>query len=317
MKKLAFILLPISILLGLSLLNGCSETEEQKDETVAILKLGSHDIIDSVENAIKSQLRLKYKDNIEIHTYNANFDDTLLDQASRQIRDRGYSVSVPITTPASIFLANKLKPEQKMVFSFVTTPESIWGDTEKPKNITGTSDQLDYEKNIQLMLKIFPNIKMVGYLVNGSEENAREGLKKVKQLAIKYGINILEVNVSRPSDVANATRTVVLRSDAFLVGGDNTVVSALGSLLSIATKHKKPVFAVENTSVKEGCVAAYGVDYKELGNATSDMIVQILEGQEVESIDVNYFTKTKLYFNQKMADFYAIDLSKFNPDKVY
>jgi len=302
------------------LFTGCSNQNEifKNRKSVAILKLGSHEIIDSVENSIENELNNKYGNKIDIRVYNANFDDTLLSQSSAQIVHENFDVVIPITTPASISLANKIKSSDKMIFSFVSTPESIWGkNVRKPKNITGTSDQLDYKKNLMLIKQIFPNATKIGYLVNASEENARDGLKQVKKFADELNLSILPVNVNAASDVANAARTVVLECDVFLVGGDNTVVSALGALLNEATKNKKPVFAVENTSVKQGCLAAYGIDYNELGKATSEMIIKVLEGTPIDKLDVNYFFKTNLYINKKMADIYGVNINRLKPYKVY
>lgn len=319
MKRLIY---TIGTILAIVLLvSACSnyKYDSSNKKSIAILKLGSHEIIDMVEESIKKELRNYYDTNITIRTYNANFDDTLLSQSASQIANTNFDVVVPITTPASIILANKINKNQKMIFSFVSTPKSIWGKQSKnrPSNITGTSDQLDYQKNLELIKIMFPKAKKIGYLVNASEENARDGLMHVKRLSKDLNLSIIEVNVNASIDVSNAARTIVRGVDVFLVGGDNTVVSGLGSLLNIATKHKKPVFAVEHTSVKQGCIAAFGIDYNELGKETSNMIIDVLNGKQIDSLGVYYFSKVKLYINEHMANYYDIDLNKFKAYKVY
>ena len=60
---------------------------------------------------------------------------------------------------------------------------------------------------------------------------------------------------------------------------DNTVVSALQTVLAAANDAKIPVFGSEVEQVKNGCVAAVGIDYVALGKQTGEMAAKVLKGR--------------------------------------
>lgn len=296
----------------------CSNESKPHEKRVAILKLGTHELIDQVEQATIASLTKEYGNKIKISQYNGNFQPETIRLAVTQIVHSDFDVAIPITTSATAELVNAADGKPNIVFSFVSNPEEVWGkDKKRPDFVTGTSDQLDYEKNVSLIRALYPKAKVIGYLVNESEPNAKDGLRKMKDIAPRFGFTLHVAGVSSTSDVNTAARSIIGNVDVFLVGGDNTVVGGLGGLLAVADDKRVPVFAVENTSVKVGALAAYGVDYAELGQATAQMVLQVLKGASPSSIPVNYFSKTKLFINKKTAQKLNVDSSKLADATFY
>ena len=84
---------------------------------------------------------------------------------------------------------------------------------------------------------------------------------------------------------------------------DNTVVSALQTVLDEANKQKIPVFGSEVEQVKNGCVAAMGLDYVALGRQTGDMAAKVLKGEEKASeMSCEVISAASLYINTAAAD---------------
>ena len=84
---------------------------------------------------------------------------------------------------------------------------------------------------------------------------------------------------------------------------DNTVVSALPSILDAANKKNIPVFGSEIEQVKIGCLAAEGLDYINLGKETGKMAAKILKGEaSAEEMNYELLTDSSLYINQAVAD---------------
>jgi putative ABC transport system substrate-binding protein len=319
MKMQLRVLAIIAVVLGAVLLVSYDKrpANQSPRRRVAILKLGSHALIDEVEENVRRGLIDKYAGGVEIAVYNANFEPDLLRHSVDQIVVGNYDLAIPITTAATAALVNAAKPDLNIVFAFVSTPQAIWGTTNAtPRNVTGTSDQIDYEKNLQLIRTLFPKATNIGYLVNQAEPNAQTGFKSVKDLASKYGFNIVSGSVGSPNDVTEAAKAISSKVDAFLVGGDNTVVSGLGGLLSVADRSHLPVLAVEKTSVEKGCVAAYGVDYAELGRKTFSIASQVLDGAKAADIPILYFRETKLFINKSSLSAFGISVPT-NADRVY
>ena len=84
---------------------------------------------------------------------------------------------------------------------------------------------------------------------------------------------------------------------------DNTVVSALPTVLDQANEKNIPVFGSEIEQVKRGCLAAEGLDYVNLGIETGKMAAQILKGEaKAEDMKYELLTDSSLYINQAVAD---------------
>ena len=82
---------------------------------------------------------------------------------------------------------------------------------------------------------------------------------------------------------------------------DNTVVSALPTVLDQANEKNIPVFGSEIEQVKLGCLAAEGLDYVNLGIETGKMA--ILKGEtKAEDMEYELLTDSSLYINQAVAD---------------
>lgn len=61
--------------------------------------------------------------------------------------------------------------------------------------------------------------------------------------------------------------------EAIYVPIDNTIVSALGSVLQIAIDMKIPVIGAEADIIRNGAIAAQGINYFTLGKQTGEMVV--------------------------------------------
>ncbi len=60
--------------------------------------------------------------------------------------------------------------------------------------------------------------------------------------------------------------------DAFYIPTDNTVVSAIASVIKVAEENNIPIIAGEENSVEEGgALATVGIDYQKLGYQTGKM----------------------------------------------
>ena len=90
---------------------------------------------------------------------------------------------------------------------------------------------------------------------------------------------------------------------------DNTVVSAIESVVSVANEHKMPVLAGELDSLKRGCFAAYGFDYYDIGYQAGKMAAAILKGEKKPSeLKPEYPDKLKLVINKTAAEKQGVKL---------
>ena len=175
--------------------------------------------------------------------------------------------------------------------------------------ITGTSDKLPVEQQLQMIREILPDAKRIGIMYTTSEVNSESAIAEYKALAPGYGFEIVDTGISSSADISLAADTLISKVDCITNLTDNTVVASLPVILDKAASKNIPVFGSEIEQVKIGCLAAMGLDYIELGKQTGHMAAQVLKGEKKAS-EMNYETikEAAFYGNSKVAENLGITL---------
>lgn len=170
-------------------------------------------------------------------------------------------------------------------------------------NITGTSDKLPVEQQLQMIRELLPDAKKIGIMYTTSEVNSVSAIEEYKEMAGEYGFEIVESGVSTSADIPMAADYLLGEVDCLTNLTDNTVVSSLPLILDKASKAGIPVFGSEIEQVKIGCLAAMGLDYVELGKQTGAMAAKVLLG-EAKASEMPYetITEASFYCNTAVAE---------------
>ncbi|MEE1212992.1 MAG: ABC transporter substrate-binding protein [Treponema sp.] len=292
MKK--SLILFAGIVAAVSMFSGCSKKNGSSEKTVkiGIAKIVQHVALDDVERGVMDAIKdagIKAKYDLQ----NANGDVNTANQIAVQFKDEKVNVAVGIATPIAIALANTLK-ETPVVFGTVTDPLGAGLVTtleHGEKNVTGMSDELPSVEHIKLFKEI-AGIKTLGYIYTSNEDNSLSSLELIKKGCAQAGLELVTQSISTSSEVKQAAESIVDRVDGIYLTTDNTVFSALPSLVTVFNKAKKPVFSGDVTGAKEGgCFMASGFNYYKAGRATGEIVVQILKGANPSEIPVRFMTK--------------------------
>lgn len=292
MKK--SLILFAGIVAAVSMFSGCSKKNSSSEKTVkiGIAKIVQHVALDDVERGVMDAIKdagIKAKYDLQ----NANGDVNTANQIAVQFKDEKVDVAVGIATPIAIALANTLK-ETPVVFGTVTDPLGAGLVTtleHGEKNVTGMSDELPSVEHIKLFKEI-AGIKTLGYIYTSNEDNSLSSLELIKKGCAQSGLELVTQSISTSSEVKQAAESIVDRVDGIYLTTDNTVFSALPSLVTVFNKAKKPVFSGDVTGAKEGgCFMASGFNYYKAGRATGEIVVQILKGANPSEIPVRFMTK--------------------------
>ncbi len=130
-----------------------------------------------------------------------------------------------------------------------------------------------------------PEVKTIGVVYSSSEVNAEVQLGLAKDAAAKLGIEVKGVAITNSSEVQQAAASLA-GVDAFYVGNDNAVVSAIEGLVQVAEQQKVPVVTADPDSVSRGAAAAYAIDQHEMGCQAATVADQILKGGQPAQIPV-------------------------------
>lgn len=182
---------------------------------------------------------------------------------------------------------------------------------EKPGgNVTGTIDSHpDAIANTMKFLKEELGATKVGMVFNSGEQNSRSQVDSVKELLEDMDMTVVEASVATTADVKQATESLIGKVDSMYIITDNTVVSALESVISVANDNDIPVMVGEFDSVKRGGLGAYGFEYFDIGYEAGQMAVKILKGESKPAdIPVQVPQKLKLIMNKETADTIGVDI---------
>ena len=175
---------------------------------------------------------------------------------------------------------------------------------EKPGgNITGTIDtHPDAIPNTMKFLKEEVRAKNIGMVFNAGEQNSRAQVDSVKELLEDMDMKVVEASVSTSAEVKQATESLIGKVDAIYIITDNTVVSALESVVSVAQDNEIPLMVGEFDSVKRGGLGAYGFEYADIGYEAGEMAIKILRKESKPAdLPVQYPQNLKFVVNKDAA----------------
>lgn len=286
---------------------------EMAMKTVAITAIVEHPALDNVRKGVVDELNeagFTDGENLTVNFQSAQGNTATAGQIAKQFVADEADVIVAIGTPSaqSVAAATSSIP---LVFSAVTDPveaKLVSKLDGSGTNVTGGSDALPYEPQIELMRQIIPSLKNVGYVYSPGEVNSTIILKNLKEKLTPLGIKVHEAPAQRSTDIAMAARSLEDRVDMIYTSTDNNVVSAYESLYQVAKESKIPLIASDTSSVERGAIAALGVDYYALGRQTGKIVVRILNGEKAGDIPVYTPQALNLYVSPKHATEQGITL---------
>ncbi|WP_322995370.1 ABC transporter substrate-binding protein [Castellaniella sp.] len=283
-------------------------------QSVAVTSIVEHPALDSVKDGIQSALTTAgYTEakGLKWQFQTAQGNTAIAAQIARKFVGDNPDVIVAIATPSAqaVVAATKTIP---VVYSAVTDPVAAqlvpgWGPS--GTNVTGVSDALALDTQIELILKIVPDAKRIGIVYNPGEANSVVVVKQLREALPKVGLSLVEATAARTVDVGAAARSLVDKVDVIYTSTDNNVVSAFESLVKVANSAKIPLIASDTDSVKRGAIAALGVNYRDLGVQTGNIVVRILKGEKPGDIASETSAKQQLFVNPSAAEKQGVTLS--------
>ena len=202
---------------------------------------------------------------------NAQADQTNLNQIGADLVADGVDVIVAVATPtAATMLAAVEDTDIPVVYSAVTDPAAAGFDTEP--NITGTSDALNTDAIMNLILAVNPDIDTIGLLYDLSQDSSTQAIADAKAFCDSKGIKYIEKNGTTTAEVQMAAEALIAAGvKAVFTPTDNTVMTAELSIYETFTEAGVQHYTGADSFALNGAFVGYGVDYVQLGEATADM----------------------------------------------
>lgn len=282
-------------------------------QTVSVSSIVEHPALDSVRDGIKDVLEeegYQTDDGFKWQFQTAQGNTAIAAQIARKFVGDNSDVIVAISTPSAQAVVAATK-EIPVVYSAVTDPvaaQLVPTMDASGTNVTGVSDALALDDQIDLILRIVPDAKSIGMVYNPGEANSVVVVEALRKLLSERDINLVEATAARTVDVGAAARSLVGKVDAIYTNTDNNVVSAYESLVKVGNDAKIPLVASDTDSVERGAIAALGVNYYNLGRQTGAMVNRILKGEQPAEMPSEYGQDLELYINLDAAQKQGVTL---------
>lgn len=305
------LLLLLSTLIPLSF--GSVALADAAKKHVAITAIVEHPALDQARQGIIDELKESgyiEGDNLIVEFQSAQGNTATAAQIAKKYAGDNPDVAVGIGTPSAQALIASTR-SVPIVYTAVTDPIAAnlvksWDAT--GGNVTGVSDHLPLEPQIELIKQIVPNVKNVGFVYSPGEVNSTIVLKQLDEALAKDGIKVVPAPAQRTTDISTAVKSLQGRADVIYTSTDNNVVSAYESMYQAAVQTKIPLIASDTSSAERGAVAALGGDYYGMGRQTGKIVVRILEGEQPGNIPSEKPQTTQLYVNLKAAQQQGVTL---------
>jgi putative ABC transport system substrate-binding protein len=295
------------VLLGLG---WALEAHAENTVQVAVGQIVEHQALDTLRMSLKEGLEKKgfmQGKNLTWSYENAQGSAATAAQIAQKFISQEPTVIVTLSTPMTQAVATATT-KIPIVFGAVTDPESA--KLTSQKNVTGLTDFVPPEKQIELVKAILPNVKTIGLIYNSGEVNSQKQVEDIQKYCEKNGLRVEIAAVTKSNDVPIVARTLIGKVDAILLPTDNTVISSLEAIVKIAITHNIPVFGSDVDIVRRGAVAAYGVDWRASGEAMADIVSQILNGTSVKKIPIQNPNNLVLHINMDAAKRMNVGISE-------
>jgi putative ABC transport system substrate-binding protein len=291
---------------------------QQRMIQVGVLQFASHPALDAAREGFVdylAQTGFKDGEKIKLDLQNAQRDMGIARTIAKKFVTDAKDLIYSIATPASQAVA-KETTTIPIIFNAVTDPVKaglVKGVESSGNNVTGVSDFIPVKSQIELLLKIAPQVKKLGIIYNAGEDNSRVLVEITRGVAKELKLDLVDATVTNSGEVFAAAQTLVGRVDGIYTIQDNTVISALESVIKVANKNRIPVLVPGSASVERGGLATVGTDYYNLGKIAGEQALRIFRGAKPAEIPIAYAKEFDVYLNQKAADGIGI---KFPEDLV-
>lgn len=303
------------------ILMAATGTAQAAEYKVGIIQFVDDASLNQIEAAIEERLLEVSEEGEDTYlfdgyVYNGQADATTLTQIAMQLVADEVDVIVPIATPAAqIVQAVTEDYPIPIVFSAVSDPvgAGLAASMEAPgANITGTSDALNTNALLDLMLVANPEIHSVGLLYSQSEDSSRQPIEDAKKYLDEKGIEYVEKTGTNNTEISQAADALIAAGvDAVFTPTDNTVMTAELAIYEKFLEAGIPHYAGADSFALNGAFCGYGVDYEKLGIETADLIIEILQGADPASTPIRTFDNGIATVNVETAQILGLDYSGF------
>ena len=208
---------------------------------------------------------------IEYEITSGQNDQTTLKQLADQAIADQVDAIIPIaTTAAQVAALSAEETGTPVVYAAISDPDAA--KLTGIDYVTGTSDALNTEFILDMMLKEKPDTAKVGLLYSLSEPNSTKPIADAKAYLDAKNIEYVEQTANTNDEVVTAASALIADGvDAIFTPTDNVIMAAELAICEKLEDAGIRHYAGADSFVRNGAFATCGVNYTALGERTADL----------------------------------------------
>lgn len=304
---------------------GCGTQEQSGDKVfkVGVTQFVAHPALDLDQQGFLDQMKEEGfidGENVEFDIKNSQGDPNLAKTIADKFVADKVDVILAITTPSSQAAVQATRGTDIPVV-FIAVSDAVGAglikelDQPTGSNVTGVYSADPVEQQMDLIQEIQPDAKSLAVIYNAGEANSASNAKRIKDY-LDGKMTVVEATVASSNEVQAAAQSLAGRVDAVFMPQDNTVMSAVESLIKVAQDNDIPLYTGDTESIKKGGVATLGNDEYDCGRQGALLVSRILKGEKAGEIVPEEIRKRTLLINKSVEDAYGLSISKALLDRA-
>ena len=298
-KRLALGICLIALASGILLVSDASHRVGARSPQlrVAILQHANTVVLeDGLRGTLDALAERGYRDGerLQIDRFNAQGDMPTGIAIARQVTGGNYDLVITSSTPSLQAVANNNRDGKvRHVFTLVADPFASGVGLDRrdplkhPSYMVGQGVFPPVENAFRLARRMLPGLRRIGVAWNPAESNSLAFVSKARELVKPMDLELLEANVDTTAAVSEAINALLAReAQAIWVGGDNTVIAAIGSVIAVAQRAGVPVFTILPGPPDRGTLFDAGPDFYQVGRQGGLLAADVLAGHDLARMPI-------------------------------
>lgn len=273
---------------------------------VGICQLVQHQALDAATQGFSDTLTDALGDSVTIDLQNAQGDSTTCATIVNGFVSNEYDLILANATPA-LQAAVAATTDIPILGTSITDYGTALNMTDFSGttgiNVSGTSDLAPLDQQEDMILELVPDAQNVGILYCSAEPNSKFQAEQIEQYLDEDGVAYTEYTFSDSNDLQSVVTSCAASSDVIYIPTDNTAASNMTVISNVTEPAKIPIICGEENMCRSGALATLSISYYDLGVATGNMALDILQnGADVSTMEIQYAAATTKEYNKDYAD---------------
>ena len=273
--------------MSMGMLAGCGggkDRNEDKQYKVGVVQLVQHGALDQANQGMIAGLAdngFVEGENLIVTQENAQNDQSNLQSIAQSFVADEVDIILAIATPAAQVMAANTE-EIPIVGTAITSFEGaglVESDEAPGYNVTGTNDMNPVEEQVNLLLQLKPDAKVIGTIYTAAEVNSQIQVDLLDKVAAAKGLTVEKRTIQNVNDIQQAAQSLVGKVDALWLPTDNNVASAMPNVVGVTDPAGIVTITGEESMTVAGGTATYSFSYYDIGFNAGEMAAKILKGE--------------------------------------